>query len=239
LSITNKLDASIIDSHDVISYWMVKMNIECGNYMERNNIGIFRLANYIHSIDPLFQKDISHLHENIQRVIKNWSNTTGQYVIYNNEHILEHELMKTKNYVHITSPIRRLVDLINQIWMTKHLNIIRNISNDADSFMQDWLYKLDYVNASMRSIRKIQTDCQTLYMCNNVKIMESIYDGIIFDKLKKNDGAIVYMVYLEELKLLNRMKTYVDFDNYTKHKFKIFVFEDEYKIKKKIRIQMV
>jgi len=239
LSITNKLDPSIIDSHDVISYWMVKMNIECGNYMEQNNIGIFRLANYIHSIDPLFQKDISHLNETTQRVIKNWSNTNGQYVIYNNEQILEHEFMKTKNYVHITSPIRRLVDLINQIWMTKHLNMIRNISNDADIFMKDWLYKLDYVNASMRSIRKIQTDCQILYMCNKDNIIDSVYDGIIFDKLKKNDGAIVYMVYLEELKLLNRMKTYIDFDNYSKHKFKIFVFEDEYKIKKKIRIQMV
>jgi hypothetical protein len=69
--------------------------------------------------------------------------------------------------------------------------------------------------------------------------MNTIYDGVMFDKIKKTDGSISYMVYLEELKLLGRIKTYDDFDNYSKHKFKIFLFEDDYKVKKKIRLQLV
>jgi exoribonuclease R len=239
LSITSKLDKSVVDSHDVVSYWMVKMNIECGNYMANKNIGIFRLVNYIQSIDKAFQDEICHLEENTQRIIKSWSNTTGQYTVYNGQS-LEHELMKKKNYIHITSPIRRLIDLLNQMWISKSLSIIDNISSDADQFLMDWINKMDYINTSMRSIRKVQTDCHVLHECfNNISIMENIYNGIIFDKIKKNDGSIVYMVYLEALKLLGRIKTYDDYDNYTKHKFKIFLFEDEYHVKKKIRIQLI
>jgi exoribonuclease R len=239
LSITKRLDKSVVDSHDVVSYWMVKMNIECGNYMANKNIGIFRLVNYIHSIEKEFQSEICHLEENTQRMIKSWSNTTGQYIVYNGS-TLEHELMKTKNYIHITSPIRRLIDLLNQMWMSKSLSIIDNMSNDAHEFFINWIHKMEYINTSMRSIRKIQTDCHILHECfNNQHIMNTIYNGVIFDKMKKNDGSIVYMVYLETLKLLGRIKTYDEYDNYTKHEFKIFLFEDEYHVKKKIRLQLV
>jgi len=239
LSISNKLDKSVVNSHDVVSYWMVKMNIECGNYMANKNIGIFRLVNYIHTINKEFQDEICHLEENTQRMIKSWSNTTGQYIVYNGSS-LEHELMKTKNYIHITSPIRRLIDLLNQMWISKSLTIIENVSNDAEQFFMDWIHKMDYINTSMRSIRKVQTDCHILYECfNNASIMNTIYNGVIFDKIKKNDGSIVYMVYLEELKLLARIKTYTEYDNYTKHSFKIFLFEDEYNVKNKIRLQLI
>jgi len=239
LSVTSQLDKTVIDSHDVVSYWMVKMNIECGNYMAMKQIGIFRLVNYIQSIEPAFQGEICHLEDNTQRIIKSWSNTTGQYIVYNGSD-LEHELMKTKNYIHVTSPIRRLIDLLNQIWISKSLCIIEKCSRDSDDFFNDWIHKLDYINASMRSIRKIQTDCHILHACfNNTAIMNTIYDGVMFDKIKKTDGSISYMVYLEELKLLGRIKTYDDFDNYSKHKFKIFLFEDDYKVKKKIRLQLV
>jgi len=240
LDITTKFDKSVVDSHDVVSYWMVKMNVECGNYMASKKIGIFRLANYIHSVDAGITNEIEHLNDNTQRMIKHWSNTTGQYIVYDGRQVLEHELMRTKNYIHITSPIRRLVDLLNQIWISQTLGIIENISDEAREFFDDWLRKMDYLNASMRSIRKIQTDCSILHECfTNIEITKTIHTGTVFDKIKKNDGSIVYMVYLEKLKLLSRMKTYDEYDNYTNHSFKIFLFEDDYRVKKKIRIQIV
>ena len=240
LDITTKFDKSVVDSHDVVSYWMVKMNVECGNYMASKKIGIFRLANYIHSVDAGITNEIEHLNDNTQRIIKHWSNTTGQYIVYDGRQVLEHELMRTKNYIHITSPIRRLVDLLNQIWISQTLGIIENISDEAREFFDNWMNKMDYLNASMRSIRKIQTDCSILHECfTNIEITKTIHTGTVFDKIKKNDGSIVYMVYLEKLKLLSRMKTYDEYDNYTSHSFKIFLFEDDYRVKKKIRIQIV
>ena len=233
LSITKKLDKSIVDSHDVVAFWMIKMNTECGNYMANQKIGIFRLTNYINT----FNDEISHLENNTQRIIKSWSNSIGQYVVYDDRNVFEHEIMKTVNYIHITSPIRRLIDILNQIWISKSLGIIQHISLNCENFFNEWKCKLDYINSSMRSIRKIQTDSQLFYMCfNNEMIMNTFHNGIIFDKVIKND-VIEYMVYLEHLKMLGRIKTTKNYDNYTNHMFKIFLFKDEYNAKKKIRLQ--
>jgi len=48
-----------------------------------------------------------------------------------------------------------------------------------------------------------------------------------------------YMVYLEELKLLSRITTMMDIENYTYISCKLYLFEDEDKIKKKIRVQII
>jgi exoribonuclease R len=181
---------------------------------------------------------ISHLENNTQRIIKSWSNSIGKYVVYDDGYLLEHEIMKTVNYIHITSPIRRLIDILNQIWISKSLGIIRNISENCENFVNEWKYKLDYINSSMRSIRKIQTDSQLMCMCfNNEMIMNTFHNGVLFDKVTKENGYIEYMVYLEGLKMLGRIKTTKHYDNYTNHMFKIFLFKDEYNVKKKIRLQ--
>ena len=65
------------------------------------------------------------------------------------------------------------------------------------------------------------------------------YDGIIFDKIMKNDGNYSYMVYLKDIKLLSRFSSHNNFDDLTKHIFKIYLFQDEDKTKKKIRLQLI
>jgi len=235
LEISQKMDRSIIDSHDIVAHWMVFMNNYCGNLMANNKIGIFRSAHYLNNKNL---DKIDHLNDDTQRIIKSWNNIAGQYTIYDENITLNHELMKTKNYIHITSPIRRLVDLLNQIWILKHNGI--QLSKDATDFFNSWLLKMDYMNGSMRSIRKIQTDCEVLNRCfNDPNIMNNNYEGIIFDKIIKNNGSITYMVYLNELKLLSRITSYTDVENYTQHKFKIYLFEDDLKVKKKIRLQII
>jgi hypothetical protein len=99
---------------------------------------------------------------------------------------------------------------------------------------------MDYINASMRSIRKVQTDCEVLNRCyTRPEIMDSFHEGIVFDKILKNDGTFHYMVYLEQLKLLSRIATSSDVPNYSKNKFKMYLFEDEDKVKRKIRLQII
>jgi hypothetical protein len=115
------------------------------------------------------------------------------------------------------------------------------MSAESTDFMEKWINELDYLNSSMRSIRKIQTDCALLDRCfNNPEIMNETYTGVVFDKLVRSDGTICYMVYLQELKLLSRLSsTQIDINNYTKRQFKIYLFEDEDKTKKKIRLHLV
>jgi ribonuclease R len=238
---TAKLDKTVSDSHDVVAYWMIYMNKMCGEWMANHHIGIFRSAFYKNKI--IFESlesnsEIDHFPLDTQRVIKMWNNTTGQYVIFDKNAILDHEVMKTKKYIHITSPIRRLVDLLNQFWISKEMGLIKP-SQDSVDFFNIWLNKMDYINESMRSIRKIQTDCEVVHRCfNNPEIMNQEFSGIVFGKIIKNDGSILYMVYLDKIKLLSRIIVHNDIPNYSTHLFRIFLFEDEDKVKKKIRLQL-
>jgi len=72
---------------------------------------------------------------------------------------------------------------------------------------------------------------------NDNNILESNHNGIVFDKLLKNDGLYYYMVYLEDLKMLSRIIITENLDNYSSYKFKMYLFEDEDKVQRKIRIQ--
>jgi exoribonuclease R len=237
LELTVKMDKEIENSHDVVSYWMIVMNSMCGNFMSSNKFGIFRSSNYI---DKNKNDNVSDdIKPETKRIIKMWNNASGQYVLYKDgEH--QHEVMNIKSYIHITSPIRRLVDLLNQMFIFYRLGLIRNISKDANNFLLDWLEKLDYINGSMRSIRKVQTDCEVVNRCfTNPDIMKIEYTGVVFDKMKKSDNTYSYMIYLEDIKLLSRIICRTDVPNYSKNKFKLYLFEDEDKIKNKIRLHMV
>lgn len=236
-----KMDKSIEDSHDLVSYWMIYMNKMVGHRMFTQKIGIFRCAEFTPDLTIQRELEENLLDKDTERVIKNWGQLSGQYLLYDsqNEKDIKHDVLETQHYTHITSPIRRLVDLLNQIWFSKNMGLI-NPSVEATDFLAKWLKEMDYLNTSTRSIRKIQTDCEILHRCStNSGILEAIHSGIVFDKMVKNDGAILYMVYLEKLKILSRITTHQHFDNYTKHDFKIFIFEGEERIKRKIRLQAV
>lgn len=234
-AISNRIDPTTVNSHDVVSQWMIYMNTVTSEKMMEKQFGIFRSLKYIEtSSDEM----INMVDDETRRVIKFWNNTIGQYIQYEDGVFMEHDILKTKSYTHITSPIRRLIDLLNQIMIFKEFNIVHSISQNAVDFLNDWLLQLDYINTTMRSIRKIQTDCALLDRCfNDPTIMDKSYNGTIFDKIPRLNGTINYMVYLHDLKLLSRIShSYIDLQNYHQYQFKIYLFEDEDKIRKKIKV---
>ena len=142
-------------------------------------------------------------------------------------------------YIHITSPIRRLVDLLNMIQFQQVTGIIK-LSVNVDKFYEKWLGDIDYINITMRSIRKIQCDCTLLDLChNNPQVMEKKYDGYLFDKINRNDGLYQYVVFLPELNLSSRITIRDNFENFECKKFNLYLFNNEEKFKKKIRLQIL
>jgi exoribonuclease R len=242
--ISAKMDKSVVDSHDVIAHWMVLMNMHTGLKFMKQKIGIFRSASYI---NPNLGNDVeTALDQDTSRVIRSWNNVSGHYNMYNENIDLSHEVMNKKSYIHITSPIRRLVDLLNQMILMKEMFQSKNISDDANQFLMDWLEEMEYINLSMKSIRKIQTECDILQRCfapaknsNGTNIMDHVYNGVVFDKNVKGPARYGYMVYLTELKLLSRINTQTELTTYGTYSFKIYLFEDEDKTQKKIRLQLV
>lgn len=237
LMLANKADNDIITSHETIAHWMKQYNIHTGLTMFENKIGIYRSVKYVENIKRNTKEKFT---KETLMVIKNWNNVTGHYINYNDDNDITHDLLDLKAYIHMTSPIRRLVDLINQSIFLKELNLITEQSLNAKEFITKWIPELEYINKSMRSIKKIQNECNLLNLCfNNPDILDTEYNGVIFDKIKKNDGTYNYMVYIEKIKVLYRYISPIEFDNYSKNKFKLFIFYNADKFKKKIRIQHV
>jgi hypothetical protein len=114
------------------------------------------------------------------------------------------------------------------------------LSDEATQFYEKWIKQLDYINITMRAIRKIQHECTLLATCfENPEILDKEYEGYCFDKLVRNDGLYQFIVYLPELKLTSKITIREDLGNYEKRIYKLFLFSDEEKFKKKIRLQFI
>ena len=228
---------SIRDSHDLVCYLMVLMNYTCAKEMLMKRVGIFRSA--------LIKKDETSLGlvkvpDEVGQFIKIWNSTAGQYIDIsaNSDVNISHDLLDLDAYIHITSPIRRLVDLLNIIKIQQTFSI-HKLSDGAIMFYDSWLKELDYINTTMRAIRKVQIDCNLLNLCfTNPAILEPLYDGYCFDKLERNDGLFQYIVFLPELKITSRITLRDNLENYERRKYKLFIFTNEDKMKKKIRLQL-
>lgn len=241
LSKKYKYISNIRNSHDVVCYLMIFMNYYCAQELLKSNNGIFRTT-IIRQSPPILPEQLP---EDVKKYIQIWNSTSGQYIdiqtANNNEltKYLRHELLDIDAYIHITSPIRRLVDLLNMIKLQQNKGLIQ-LSDDATIFYDKWIAKIDYINITMRAIRKVQIDCTLLDACfNNPDILDGIYDGYCFDKLVRNDGLYQYIVFLPELRLTSKVTIREDLDNYEKRQYKLFAFTDEEKFKKKIRLQFI
>jgi exoribonuclease R len=240
LSKKYKYLSSIRDSHDLVSYLMIFMNYHCAKEMVKHHNGIFRST----IIKSVFDVPINKVPDDIGKFIKIWKSTSGQYMDGSeisslNDNNFRHELLDLDAYIHITSPIRRLVDLLNMIQLQKNLGLVI-LSEKSQVFYLKWLKELDYINTTMRSIRKVQMDCSLLDLCcNSPGMMEKEFDGYVFDKLERDDGLFQFIVFLPEIKLTSRIIIRDNIENFEKKKFHLYLFHDEESFKKKIRLHML
>ena len=225
---------NIKNSHDLIAYLMILMNYHCAKEMVKHKTGIFRstiIKREFHVPDTV--------PDDVSKFIKIWNSAAGQYIDGTEIIDSRHELLDVDAYIHISSPIRRLVDLLNMIKFQSILGVIE-LTEDAHLFYEKWLNEMEYINTTMRSIRKVQCDCSLLDLChNNPDVMEKEYVGYLFDKIYRNDGLYQYVVFLPELKLSSRITLRDDFANFDRKQFKLYLFNDEVKFKRKIRLQIL
>jgi len=208
---------------------MVLMNYTAGKKLETFKTGIFRSI-------KLDEKQTlpKYLPDDVRKFITGWTSSGGRYVRFGEYR--NHDLLKIHSYVHITSPIRRLVDLLNMIELQDKLGLLK-YNEKSKIFYEKWFLELDYINTTMRSIRKVQNNCSLLDRC--VKEKDPQYDGFLFDKMERNDGLFQYMVYLPEIRMTNRLVSQFSYENYSKHLFKIYTFLDEDRLKQKVRIDII
>jgi exoribonuclease R len=213
------------------------MNYHCGQNLMQFNNGIFRSTtnNTTNNNNNIPEK----LPQDVSKFITIWNSFSGQYIDFSKNISTRHDVLQMDAYIHITSPIRRLVDLLNMIQFQNNHKLL-TFSNKAMQFYNKWLNELDYINTTMRSIKKVQNDCKLLSLCsNNPSVLLTEYDGYCFDKIIRNDGLFQFIVFIPELKISSRIIIREDIENYKKCKFKLFLFHNEEKFKKKIRLQFI
>lgn len=227
---------SITTSHDIIAYLMILMNYQCAKKMVEHKCGLFRSVTAIHRDIP------EHLPQDVNKFLTYWGSSGGVYEKYNDETAMKkHEILRFDSYVHITSPIRRLADLLNIIQLQTKLRLT-DLTKSAEDFYDYWTgdEKLDYVNRTMRVIRKVQCACNLLDLCtNHPETLEKEYTGYVFDRIKRNDGLYQYVAFICEIKMVSRYVSRHELDNFTEKKFKLFLFHDEDSLKRKVRVNMI
>ena len=119
------------------------------------------------------------------------------------------------------------------------LNIV-NLSSEAKKFYDNWESQLEYINTTMRAIRKVQTDSTMLNLCvNDASILEKQYNGYVFDKIERPNKFNQYTVYIPDIKMFTRVNIKESLHNYTCCKFKIYLIQDGITLKRKIRVEQI
>jgi hypothetical protein len=97
---------------------------------------------------------------------------------------------------------------------------------------------IDQINEDVKSIRKVQSECDLLYSCTHDELlMNSIHDGIVFNQ-QKEENVFKYNVYIKSIRKISYFKCDDDIANYSTKKFKLFLFDAENSGYRKIRLAM-
>ena len=154
-----KYVAEIRDSHDVVEYYMIMMNHMCAETLYGHKCGIFRTVTKKTDVDSTTTKPI--VDQDLEKFINIWKYTSSSYSLYD-EHT-GHDIIAggINKYAQITSPIRRLCDIVNmtelQIRLGKLVETER-MRQTIDKIENN----VDNVNVLSKNIRKVQSSSKLL-----------------------------------------------------------------------------
>lgn len=214
-TIQTTFNKNIQQSNEVVETLMIFMGEKCAEQMDN---GIYLLQTETETETPIPIP------------------TPQKYKSYNSLYVLE---KNEKPYMHITSPIRRIVDIVN---MTQFIINIESEKSQPSSFspeIQKYIcnvkQNITQLNTTMKSIKKAQSQCRLYYLFKNQPI-NTLYNGIIFDKREtKTPDIYSYSVYLTEYKFTTTIKTRECEEK--EEKFHLYLFNDATTLKQKIKLQ--
>ena len=244
LKLTQTMDNKVKDSHDLVEYYMTQMNWQCAQELVKQNCGILRSAHMKSAQMKSEVEEINTPSSEVNKFITNWKYASGQYTTIEDKR--SHEMIGYDVYTHITSPIRRLVDVINMTLLQDKLGLIKYKNGEAIKFCELWSSKMkvDFINKSTKSIKKVQNSCSllALYIKNKDNRKRQYVTGYLFDRVfneinKKQKSKYTYNVYIPDYKMVSTFKTDEVVENYSIMMFTLHLFMDEANLKQKIRLQ--
>ena len=114
----------------MMNYYSSKKCIELKN-------GIYKCVNMDKTYVPPY-----YLDDDIKFFLKSWNIISSSITNFENRY--SHDMLNIDSYIQITSPIRRLTDLLNMVCIQNGMNI--NFNAYIKIFYDRWLDKIEYIN---------------------------------------------------------------------------------------------
>jgi hypothetical protein len=230
----------ILDSHDTVAYLMILMNSLSAEQLAFAKEGIFRISTKADNFTAP-----SHLDYQIKQVLTNFMSSGGYYTCFKDNESMHHHCLNVKYYVQITSPIRRMVDLVNITILQKLSGV--SFNKQCEAFLQKWVARLDHINDFSKATRKVQLNAALLDLCHrNPSIISKDYTARIFGKEKNehtgkmySPNIFKYTLYLPELKIVGYAYSDLCIKEYEIANVKLYVFKDQCSFKQKVRFQII
>jgi exoribonuclease R len=186
-----------------------------------------------------------HRHGHVDENIKTTSTGNASYCLFDETRPIVHAGLQVEHYSHMTSPIRRMADFVNQALFLRECMGI-SFTQEWNDWLHTWLQEesIDDINAKMRNTRKYQLECELMQRCfHDTSIFQQEYSGWVFDVVTNaNTNENEYMVYIADLQLFSRVReetapSIIEMNR--TYSFRIYLFEDESTVYRKIRVQRV
>jgi exoribonuclease R len=214
-----ELMPSILDSHDVVQFYMLFMNEELATRLMQQRAGIFRKckAKWSGTACP----------DELKFVL---ADIKAEYCLQAD--LESHAILNLSSYAHTTSPIRRLVDVVNLTYLQKNA-----LSPTALAFAEMWSQNLIQVNAKTKQIKRLQQQTQlwTDYM---KKRNRDIYAGRV---IRIDEAKQRVEVYVPDLRITRKlpMQAGASYEQWMHCRVQLFMFEDEPVFWHKIKLAFV
>lgn len=225
----------INDSHDVVAFYMLFMNHIAAQKLKDMKTGIFRNKKIAHFSSEALDKDD-------KQFIESWNGESAEYTLYDNHSTHDLILGGIDCYTHITSPIRRIIDLLNMTTILKNTNLI-GFNATAHIYIENQYANIRGINENMKKISKVQSDCALLHYINNNEydIKHMVLSGIVIEKLdcvRGDEYEYEYTIFINKLRFLSKVKSIKELSLYSKYEFTIHTFIDEANLRKKFRLHL-
>ena len=244
--ITKILDNTVENSYDVVAYWMIETNHYVAKHMKHEKFGIFRVVKTrdegedcgtVEITGSTEEKKKKKHSDHIRMIIE--QGLSGEYVTLDTvkntaELELKHEMIEKKEYTHVTSPMRRIIDMLNQIgWVKNHVKPER-IGKKVKEYYEKEEKRVKERTERIKKESQVEREVRMLKeVTKEPEVMSRKYVGEIISK--KGKKLVMYIKkkgWIMEMEEKEEEKEEIG----SEKEIRIYVFENEEKMSRKVRI---
>lgn len=220
----------IRDSHDTVAYCMLMMNHLAAQSLGIERSGLFRCL-------EVKDRDVSSLPQEVRCIARAWGSEGGKYSAFGDAR--RHDLMPghVDLYCHITSPIRRLPDMLNQCILLNACGM--HLSSQGKTFCKTWIDKCGVINDRMKGIRRVQTSAALLHTATIGRDVFGSMEGYVLDVTDANTENSEVAIYVPQLKAVGHASCRNAVERYKKVEISLHLFVDEHSLKRKVRFNLL